>query len=95
MKVVGFEIEGWEQNPFEKLKDEHEVVMSESAVTDDLESRFRNAGIISTFIYYESGSQTAMKWKCWPSMLSKMTMRPNGSDFNIRTWTTCWQRPIS
>ena len=53
MKVTGLEIEGWEQKSFEKLKDKHEVVLTEAAVTENLESRFRDADIISTFIYPE------------------------------------------
>jgi D-lactate dehydrogenase len=63
MKVVGFEIEGWEQKPFEKLKDEHEVVLTESAVTDGLESRFRDADIISTFIYSELNEKTLAQFE--------------------------------
>lgn len=53
MKVVVFETEGWEQKPFEKLKDKHEVVLTEAAVTENLGSRFRDADIISIFISSE------------------------------------------
>jgi phosphoglycerate dehydrogenase-like enzyme len=51
MKIVGFEIEDWEQKPFDRLKDKHEVLLTGNRASDDLDSRFRNAEIISTFIY--------------------------------------------
>jgi len=63
IKVTGFEIEGWEQKPFEKLKDKHEVVLTEAAVSQNLDSRFRNADIISTFIYSELNEKTLAQFE--------------------------------
>jgi len=63
MKVAGFEVEGWERKPFEKLKDKHEVILTEAAVTENLESRFRKAEIISTFIYSELNEKTLAQFE--------------------------------
>jgi D-lactate dehydrogenase len=51
MKIVGFELEDWEEEIFNRLKEGHEVILTDSPVSQDLESRYRDAEIISTFIY--------------------------------------------
>ncbi len=63
MKIACFEIQGWEKKPFEKLKDSHEVIMTEAAVTEKLENRFRDAEIISTFIYSELEEKTLAQFE--------------------------------
>lgn len=51
MKIVIFELEDWEKIYFERLKGEHEVLLTNDVVTGELDSRYRDADIISTFIY--------------------------------------------
>lgn len=58
MKIAVFEVEGWEKKPFEKLKDAHEVVFTEEALSEDIDSRLQDVDIISTFIHSTLNEKT-------------------------------------
>jgi len=51
MKIVIFETEPWEQPAFDPLKDEHEVVLLETKLTEENADTYADAEIVSTFIY--------------------------------------------
>ena len=51
MKIVIFEIEGWERGAFEALAAKHEVVFEKGRLDGDTVRRHADAEIISTFIY--------------------------------------------
>jgi len=51
LKIVGFELEDWERKSFDKLKEQHEVLLTDKAVSENLESQYQDADIISTCIY--------------------------------------------
>lgn len=51
MKVVIFEIEGWERGAFEVLAAQHEVVFERGRLDGDTARHHADAEIISTFIY--------------------------------------------
>mgnify|MGYP006301910705 CR=1 FL=1 len=51
MKIVIFETEPWEQPAFDPLKEDHEVVLLETRLTEENSGEVHDAEIISTFIY--------------------------------------------
>jgi D-lactate dehydrogenase len=51
MKIVIFETEPWEQPAFDPLKDEHEIILLETRLTEENVSDYYDAEVISTFIY--------------------------------------------
>jgi D-lactate dehydrogenase len=51
MKIVVFEVEPWERSPFQRLASEHELVFTDAALEPGLPERFRDAEIVSPFIY--------------------------------------------
>lgn len=57
MKVVGFELEDWEKDTFKRLEDKNELVLTEKAVSEKLDSQYQDADIISTFIYSDLGEK--------------------------------------
>jgi D-lactate dehydrogenase len=65
MKIVGFELEDWEQEAFERLKDEHEhvLLLTGEAVTEHIDSQYKDADIISTFIYSDLSSKALKQFQ--------------------------------
>lgn len=51
MKIVVFNVESWERQTFDRLSDEHQIEYVEKPLTADNASQYRDAEIISTFIY--------------------------------------------
>lgn len=51
MKIVIFEIEPWERQAFESLREEHELVYENGRLDSETALRHAEAEIISTFIY--------------------------------------------
>lgn len=51
MKIVIFEIESWEREAFEPLREGHELAYEEGKLDAGSASNYADAGIISTFIY--------------------------------------------
>ena len=58
MRIVGFELEDWEKEAFNRLKKGHEVLLTEQAVSEKLDSRYYGANIISAFIYSKLDGET-------------------------------------
>jgi D-lactate dehydrogenase len=63
MRIVGFELEDWEKEAFNRLKKGHEVLLTEQAVSEKLDSRYYGANIISTFIYSKLDGKTLKQFK--------------------------------
>ncbi|MFP4623353.1 MAG: hydroxyacid dehydrogenase [Gemmatimonadota bacterium] len=57
MKIVVYEVEAWERETFERLRDEHEVVYHEEPLTEENAGDDADADVISTFIYSECQSR--------------------------------------
>jgi D-lactate dehydrogenase len=51
MKIVGFEVEDWERDCFKKLREDHDVVLLEKKLTADNVDQYKDADILSPFIY--------------------------------------------
>lgn len=51
MKIVIFNVEPWERQTFEQLKNEHEVEYADQPLTANTASQYADAEVISTFIY--------------------------------------------
>ena len=51
MRIAVFEIEDWERESFEGLKDGHDVQFVEGPLNAENAGRFENCEIVSTFIY--------------------------------------------
>jgi len=51
MKIVIFETEPWERDTFEELNKNHDVITLEEPLSKDNAGNYRDADIISTFIY--------------------------------------------
>jgi D-lactate dehydrogenase len=58
MKIAVFELEPWEHEAFEPLRDNHELVRTESPLHPDNAADFADADAISTFIYSKLGADT-------------------------------------
>jgi len=55
MKVVAFDLEPWEKGCLEELEQEHEVVATEQPLDETNVEDYKDADIISTFIYSDLG----------------------------------------
>ncbi len=53
MKIAIFEIEPWEHESFEHFQKDHEVVFERDPLDEDTVADYRDADVISTFIYSE------------------------------------------
>jgi D-lactate dehydrogenase len=62
MKIVAFEVEDWERKSFEGLETSHEVLFTEKGINDKLPAGFRDADIISVFIYSELNAETLARF---------------------------------
>ncbi len=51
MRIVIFEVEHWERDAFNSLESGNELLLVEEALNDDTVDRYRDADVISTFIY--------------------------------------------
>jgi D-lactate dehydrogenase len=58
MKIVGFEVEDWEQEAFKRIRGKHELLLTPKPVSESLDSRYKDADIISTFIYSNLSERT-------------------------------------
>jgi D-lactate dehydrogenase len=63
MKIVGFELEDWEKDSFKRLEDKNELVLTEKAVSENLDSHYQDADIISTFIYSDLGGKALTQFQ--------------------------------
>jgi D-lactate dehydrogenase len=63
MRIVGFELEDWEKEAFNRLKKGHEVLLTEQVVSEELNSRYYGANIISTFIYSQLDGKTLKQFR--------------------------------
>lgn len=63
MKVVAFEVEDWERTTFQKLKQEHELVLTAKALGKRVSDRYTDADVISTFIYSDLSAGTIRQFK--------------------------------
>jgi D-lactate dehydrogenase len=57
MKIAIFETEPWEEEAFNALQEDHEVVLTEAKLNRDNAELFKDADIISTFIYSNLGQE--------------------------------------
>jgi len=51
MKIVIFELEEWERGAFDQLSDGHSLLLTRRPVAKGLNSRYRDADVICSFIY--------------------------------------------
>lgn len=63
MKIVGFELEDWEQGSFQRLKDNCELILTDKAVSEGLDVNYQDADIISTFIYSDLDRNALRQFK--------------------------------
>ncbi len=62
MKVVAYEIEEWEKKSFEPLQYEHEVLFTEEPAGENVPVGFRDAEILSVFIYSDLNAETLSRF---------------------------------
>jgi D-lactate dehydrogenase len=53
MKIVAFEVEEWEKEALSRLDKSHDLSLTAESVRADLDPRYQDADVISTFIYSE------------------------------------------
>ena len=73
MKIVAFEVEGWEKQQFEPLQANHEVLFTENTVNEDLPADFLDADIISVFIYSSLDAETLSKFRFLKLIVTRST----------------------
>jgi len=56
MKIVVFETEAWERPTFDEIREDHELVFVDGALSQQNVSEHSDADVVSTFIYSELGS---------------------------------------
>jgi len=76
MKIVIFETEPWEQPAFDPLKEDHKVVLLETRLTEENAGKYKDADVISTFIYSVLNEQVLAKFK----QLKLIATRSTGFD---------------
>ena len=62
MKIVAFEVEDWERKSFAPLETGHEVLYTEQGANEEIPVGFRNADIISVFIYSNLNEETLSRF---------------------------------
>ncbi len=62
MKIVVFEAEDWEAKAFEELGDNHEIETVGEPLTADNADRYRDAEVISTFIYSKTNNDVLSRF---------------------------------
>jgi D-lactate dehydrogenase len=76
MKIVGFELEDWEKESFDRLKDECELLLTDKPVSENLNNQYEDADIISTFIYSDLSAKVLKQFK----VLKLIATRSTGID---------------
>jgi D-lactate dehydrogenase len=76
MKIVGFELEDWEKESFDRLKDECELLLTDKPVPENLNNQYEDADIISTFIYSDLSAKVLKQFK----VLKLIATRSTGID---------------
>jgi len=76
MKIVVFEVEDWEQEIFDSLKEDHEIEFVAEKLSDENTSAHADAEIISTFIYSNLSKQILLNFK----QLKLIATRSTGFD---------------
>jgi len=76
MKIVIFEVEGWEREAFEDLQHNHDLHLTSEKLSADNASDYEDADIISTFIYSDLGRQTLEQFQ----QLKLIATRSTGYD---------------
>ena len=61
MKIVVFEFEEWERPFFAPFKSEHEVIFEREPLDEDTVEQYKNADIISSFVFSDLGSHVLEK----------------------------------
>ncbi len=76
MKIVVFEVEPWERETFKNLERDHDIVYLEEPLTDETVNDFRDAEVISTFIYSEMNREVLQQF----GQLKLVATRSTGFD---------------
>lgn len=73
MKIAIFEVEEWEREQFDALREEHELRFSSEKLTPRNAGDFSDAEIVSTFIYSDLGKETLGKFDRLQLIASRST----------------------
>ena len=76
MQIAVFEVEAWEQETFDSLKDDHEIEFFEEALSEKNAAAHNAAEIISTFIYSDLNARILANFK----QLKLIATRSTGFD---------------
>lgn len=63
MKIAVFQVEPWEREAFERLGDEHKVVLTGGPLTRENAEEFADAQVISAFIYSELSEEVLERFE--------------------------------
>ncbi len=76
MKIAVFELEAWEREAFQKLADEHELVLTDRQLSLDNAAEFADAEVLCIFIYSDLGANVLRQFP----KLKLITTRSTGFD---------------
>jgi len=63
MKVIGFELEDWEREMFNRMRDEHDLLLTSEPLNTQVRQDFLDAEAISTFIYSDVSAESLKRFK--------------------------------
>lgn len=58
MNIIIFDVEDWERETFERLRENHELTLASDSLSPDNAADFVDADVISTFIYSDLSGET-------------------------------------
>ncbi len=73
MKIVAFEVEEWERKSFEALEAGNEVLYTEKTASEDIPAGFRDADIISVFIYSDLDAEVLSRFSHLKFIVTRST----------------------
>ncbi|KAA1261092.1 D-lactate dehydrogenase [Rubripirellula obstinata] len=62
MNITIFDVEDWERETFERLREDHELTLTADSLTAQNASQFSDADVISTFVYSDLDDETLKKF---------------------------------